>query len=102
MAGVEVGRVDNARNCGRSGQGWDAAVTDDVVLEDASRRLRGRLIAWRNVGCRLLGLFLLLQNLLLLRLNWWFGSTVQRGRRLAADSRTCRSAVAGLLSVGGG
>lgn len=53
---VEVGWVDDARNCGRSGQGWDGAVTDDVVLQDASRRLRRRLIAWWNMGCRLLGL----------------------------------------------
>lgn len=32
VACAEVGRIDYARNCGRSGQGWDAAVTDDVML----------------------------------------------------------------------
>lgn len=56
VGSVEVGWVDDARNCGRSGQGWDGAVTDDVVLQDTSRRLRRWLIAWWNMGCRLLGL----------------------------------------------
>lgn len=56
VSSVEVSWVDDARNSGRSGQGWDGAVTDDVVLQDASRRLRRRLIAWWNMRCRLLGL----------------------------------------------
>lgn len=55
--------VDYARNCGRSGQGRDSAVTDDVVLEDASRRLGRRLIPRWDLRGRLLGL-LLLQKLL--------------------------------------
>lgn len=104
VGSVEVGRVDDARNCGRSGKGRDGAVADDVVLQDASRRLRRRLIAWWNMGCRLLGLGqgrFLLQNLLLLLLgllNWWLRSTVQCGRLTTAG----RAGVAvGLLSVGG-
>lgn len=56
VSSVEVGWVDDARNSGRSGQGWDGAVTNDVVLQDASRRLRRRLIARWNMGCGLLGL----------------------------------------------
>lgn len=56
VGSVEVGWVDDARNCGRSGKGWDGAVADDVVLQNASRRLRRRLIARWNMGCRLLGL----------------------------------------------
>lgn len=51
--------VDYARNCGRSGQGWNSAVTDDVVLEDASRRLGRRLIPGWDLRGRLLGLLLL-------------------------------------------